>query len=121
VLPYSNSPSIEGSERFIRVTAFMDAMDMGNDNQRYSILDTNSYPGMYSISFFKHPNFNFSNSPDDQYGLAYWGQSPPSIKIWGDTVKILTVNTLYPHLYQFQEQHGYLVLLWLASLFVEKA
>jgi hypothetical protein len=72
----------------------MDAMDMGNDNQRYSILDTNSYPSMYSISFSKHPNFNFSNSPDDQYDLAYWGQIPPSIEIWGDTVKILTVNTI---------------------------
>ncbi len=90
VLPYSNFASIEGSERFTRVTAFMDAMDMGNDNQRYSILDTNSYPGMYSIFFSKgqgHSSFN------ELYDLVYSSHSSPTLKSWGETVQILTVNT----------------------------
>ncbi len=55
VLPYSNSFSIEGSERFTRISAFMDAMDMGNNSQWYSILDINSYPVMYLIFFNKSP------------------------------------------------------------------
>ncbi len=87
ILPYSNSPSIEGSERFTRISAFMDAMDMGNDNQRYSILDINSYPGMYTIFFRKEHGLSYINDHDHVYSAL----SSPTLKIWGETVQVLTV------------------------------